>query len=409
MTQATLPVRTAAISASGLTWKVRALHRPKVAVLNVGWTCVVAAAGLSVLGVVAIATTEPGFALKHLAHMCVGLVAASIVALPHYRIAQRCSYPAMAIVLALLVFVLVPWIPEAIVRPRNGARRWVNLFVTDFQPSELAKIAYVLTLASYLRFRRSYRSFGGLLLPLVLTFIPMGLVLVEPDLGSAMLFLPTFFAMLIAAGAKIKHILAIVVLGLSIAPAMYPLLKSHQKHRIQALYYQLAGDDRFVHDIGYQGAKAMTLAGAGGIVGVGHEWAEALVKENHLPEDHNDMVFAVIACRWGLLGAMLTWGLFGLLALGGVLIAAQSKDPFGRLVAVGLVAVLFAQMTINTGMTIGLMPITGMTLPFVSAGGTSLVACWIMIGILLNIAMRRPLHLARESFEFHDHPGARRT
>ena len=88
---------------------------------------------------------------------------------------------------ALLVFLLVPWVPESIVRPRNGARRWINLVVTDFQPSELAKIAYVLVLANYLRYRSSYRRFLGLLIPLALTFIPMGLILVEPDLGTVAL------------------------------------------------------------------------------------------------------------------------------------------------------------------------------------------------------------------------------
>ena len=146
----------------------------------------------------------------------------------------------------------------------------------------------------------------------------------------------------------------------------------------------------------------MTLVGAGGISGVGEQLGRALVEYNHLPEDHNDMIFAVIACRWGLFGSALVLGMFSLVALGGLLTAAQCKDPFGRLVAVGIVAVLFSQMTINVGMTIGLLPITGMTLPFVSYGGSSLITAWIMIGLLLNIALRRPHFLARESFEFAD-------
>lgn len=144
----------------------------------------------------------------------------------------------------------------------------------------------------------------------------------------------------------------------------------------------------------------MTLAGAGGLIGVGRNHSAALVTYNHLPEEHNDMVFAVIACRWGLLGAMVTWGAFLVLCAGGLLIAAQCKDPFARLVPVGIVAIFFSQMTINTGMTIGLMPITGMTLPFVSYGGSSLVSAWIMVGLLLSIAMRRQRYLAREAFDF---------
>ncbi len=233
-----------------------------------------------------------------------------------------------------------------------------------------------------------------------LTFLPMSLILVEPDLGSALLFLPTLFAMLIAAGAKLRHLALIIILGASMAPAMYPLLKSHQKDRINAMLAQVTGDKRYDDSTGFQQARAMTLVGAGRLTGSGRNKSAALVSHNRLPEDHNDMIFAVICTRWGVLGAVATWGLFGLLCGGGLLIASQCKDPFGRLLPVGIVSVLFAQMTINTGMTIGVIPITGMTLPFVSYGGSSLVSAWVMVGLLLNIAMRRSRYLAREAFEF---------
>ena len=324
------------------------------------------------------------------------------VAYPHYRWLQRVSYPLLLVVLLMLVFVLLPMVPDAIVRPRNGSRRWINLGVTDFQPSELAKIAYVLALATYLRYRNNYRSLLGLLLLLGLTFIPLGLVLKEPDLGTSLLFLPTLFAMLIAAGARIWHIVLIIAVGLSAAPMMYPFLEPHQKDRIKAMIAQVQGDPRYEKDIGYQAAQAMTLVGAGRIFGAGKEKAEDLVYFNSLPENHNDMVFAVVCCRWGLLGALMTWGLFAMFCIGGLWTAALCKDPFGRLVAVGIVAVIFAQMLINTGMNIGLLPITGITLPFISYGGSSLVAKWIMVGLLYSIAMRRPQYMARQSFEFDD-------
>lgn len=363
---------------------------------NVGWLCVGSALLLSILGVLAIGTTEPSLAMKHIVHLALGIVAATIVALPHFRHAQYVAYPMMVIVLAMLVFVLLPGVPDAIVHPRKGARRWINLQVMDFQPSELAKIGYVLVLATYLQLRRSYRTLRGLLLPLLLTFVPMALILIEPDLGTSLLFLPTLFAMLIAAGAKLRHITLVIVLGLSIAPMMYPLLKPHQKDRIRAMFQP----ERFENDIGFQRTRAMTLVGAGGLTGAGAAKSRDLIKYNGLPEEHNDMIFAVVTCRWGMLGGILTWGLFGMLCLGGLLVAGQNKDPLGRLIAVGIVAVLFSQMVINTGMTIGLMPITGMTLPFVSSGGSSLIAAWIMVGLLLNIAMRRPRSLFRQAFEF---------
>ncbi len=383
-------------------------HRSKINLLNVGWLCVIAAAALTLLGMSAIASVprpnEPDFAAKHFQFLVLGIVAAGVVAMPHYRIVQRLSLPLMLLVLGMLVFVLLPMVPDSIVHPRNGARRWISLGFTDFQPSELAKIAYVVALASYLRYRQNYRSLFGLMLPLIFTFIPMGLIVIEPDLGTALVFLPTFFAVLVAAGAKYKHLLTVIVLGLSLAPTLYPILQPHQQARIKAMFAQVAGDDRYNQDIGFQGDRARTLVGAGGFFGVGKSKAAALVHYNRLPEEHNDMVFAVIACRWGLFGAILMWGLFGVFMLGGVLTAALCRDPFGRLVAVGLVTIVFTQMVVNTGMTIGLLPITGMTLPFVSYGGSSLVTAWMLVGLIFNIAMRRPGFAVRHSFEF-DQPG----
>ncbi|MCH8823292.1 MAG: rod shape-determining protein RodA [Planctomycetes bacterium] len=394
------------ITLSGLGKQTRRLHRPTVAIFNIGWLCVVAALALSFIGYFSISGIprpgEPDYATRHLVFIFVGIVAACVVAVPHYKWARVFSYPFLILVLLMLIFVLIPFVPDSIVRPRNGARRWISLVVTDFQPSELAKIAYVVALASYLRFRSNYRRLGGLMLPLALTFIPMGLVLIEPDLGTALLFLPTLFAMLVAAGAKLRHIMLVVILGLSLAPAMYPLLKPHQANRIKALYAQIIGDPQYENGIGYQGARAMTLTGAGQLTGAGERHGAALITFNKLPEDHNDMIFAVVACRWGMMGALVIWGLFITLVGGGLLVAAQTKDPFARLVPVGISALLLAQMTINTGMTIGIMPITGMTLPFVSYGGSSLVTAWIMVGLMFNIGMRRPRYLAREAFEFSE-------
>ncbi len=397
------PVREEAFTPSGLREKARPLHQPRIALWNYGWICVGAALALSLIGYFAIeSTTRPDYAVRHAMHLAVGLLAGSLVVAPHFRIAQRLSYVFLLIVIGLLIFLLIPAVPEWIVRPRNGARRWINLYFMDFQPSELAKIAYVVSLATYLRFRSNYRTLRGLLLPLLLTFIPLVLILIEPDLGTAMLFLPTLFAMLIAAGGKIWHLVLIITLGLSLAPLTYPLLEPHQKDRIRAQWAQIQGDPQYESDIGYQGARAMTLVGAGGLTGVGKDLAADLVRYNRLPENHNDMIFAVICCRWGVLGAIGIWGLFVAFAIGGLLVAGECRDPFGRLVCVGLVTIVFVQMVINTGMTIGLLPITGLTLPFVSYGGSSMVAVWMKVGLILNIGLRRPQNLSRHSFEFDE-------
>jgi len=209
-------------------------------------------------------------------------------------------------------------------------------------------------------------------------------------------------AMVIAAGAKYRHLLVIGLLAIIAAGSMYPILRPHQKDRIEALIAQLQGDDRFEQSTGYQAARAMTLIGAGQVTGVGKEEAKQLLRANHLPEEHNDMIFAVIVLRWGFCGALATWAIYLLFGLGGFVAAMGCKDPFPRLVAVGLTTMILSQMLINSAMTLGLAPITGLTLPFVSAGGSSLVIAWLMAGILFGIAMRRDPAMTREGFTFSD-------
>src|SRR5690606_882082 len=129
---------------------------------------------------------------------------------------------------------------------------------------------------------------------------------------------------------------------------------------------------------------ALTLAGAGGLTGYGEERAAVMVKYNYLPEPYNDMIFAVIVTRWGLTGGLVTLGLYLMLVLSFVQVAAGTKDPFARLASAGFAGLMFSQATINIGMTLGLLPITGMNLPFVSYGGTSLVSTFMMMGLILN-------------------------
>jgi rod shape determining protein RodA len=186
------------------------------------------------------------------------------------------------------------------------------------------------------------------------------------------------------------------------APAVYPILKPHQKTRIRALIKQVRGDREGAQDINYQSFTAQTLVGAGGIIGNGDAHTRALVRFNRLPERHNDMVFAVLCARFGLLGALLVLLLYGVWILGSLLTAATCKDPFGRLVCVGLAGFIAAQVVVNVGMNIGLVPIIGVTLPFVSYGGSSLITLWMTTGLLFNIASRRPVPPFRSSFEFAD-------
>lgn len=401
---------------------------PGVLWWNPAWFSVAAAVALSVIGVSAINLTEPVGAgenwIKQLVFLAVGLVACAACAMPSPRTWRYIAYPSMVGAILLLVFVLIPFIPHEIVRPRNGARRWINLVLTDFQPSEAAKIVLVLALANYLRYRKNYRTLSGLLVPFAIMLVPMGLILVEPDLGTAMLFGPVLFAMLLAAGAKLKHLFTIAGLGaITIAliatvsllaaqrdPPSYPILEKHQVDRIQGLVNQIKGDRRHADTINYQAFKAMTIIGSGGFFGLGPERSRLILRTQRLPEDHNDMVFAVVVNRWGFVGATAMVGIYLVYLVGLVMTAATSMNPFGRLVCVGFAAIIASQMVVNIGMNIGLLPITGMTLPFVSYGGSSLVANFAMTGIALSIALRPAGYFARPSFEFDEqHEGLERV
>ncbi len=382
---------------------------------HAGWLCVASGLALSLLGVYAIDVslvsdapsergiiTPSGMVLRQIVFLAVGMMAAGVVALPHYRFVRYVAWPAMWVVLGLLVFLLIPAVPSWIVTPRNGARAWITLGPLTLQPAELAKIAFILVLADYLRWRKNHRTLAGLIPPAVIGFVPVALIMLQPDLGSASLFAPTLFAMLLAAGAKMKHLIAAVLIAGAALPLSFPLLRPHQQQRIIGLISVVRGEASGAEDINYQQLTAVTLAGAGGIDGQGDEKSRALVKFNRLPERHNDMVFAVIVNRFGFLGGMMVLGLYGVWVYGALMVAGMCREPFGRLVVVGCAAIVSVQMFVNVGMNLGYLPIVGLTLPFVSYGGSSMLSVWIMTGLIVNVAMRKPPRLSRPSFEFDE-------
>ncbi|MEX2215106.1 MAG: FtsW/RodA/SpoVE family cell cycle protein [Phycisphaeraceae bacterium] len=378
--------------------------------MHPAWYGLVAAIGLALMGITAIGTTHGDYSSAQTKWLVISLIALVICLVPSTKHISIVAYPLMIAIIILLIVMMLPGVPNWLVPVRNGTRAWINLKFMMLQPSELAKIVFVLALARYLRYRENYRTLGGLLVPFTIMFIPVLLILKQPDLGTAILFPVALFAVLVAAGAKLKHLgtlmgLAILAVALNVAaiyllPESMQLLRPHQRARIVAMISQARGDQRYIDDIGYQQYKSMTLIGSGQTTGFGKERAAVIISHNKLPEDHNDMIFAVIVNRWGLKGAVGLLGLYGIMIGSMLLTAARTKDPFARLSVVGFASLLFAQMAINIGMNIGLLPIIGITLPFVSYGGSSLVATFLMIGLVLNFAMQRQSILARPSFEF---------
>ncbi len=384
--------------------KVRGLCR-----LHAGWFAVLAAVGLALLGVASISMVEPGFGRNQMRWVPLGLVAMLLCALPRPRLLGTLAVPMMAVSVGLLIFVILPFVPRSIVPVINGSTAWINLGFMNFQPSEMAKVAFVLSVAWHLRRRDHHRRLRGLLMPFAIMFVPVLLILKEPDLGTALLFPPTLMIMLVAAGARLRHLgalvlVAVTVIGVNVAlvlwaPESMQVLKPHQRVRIEAMRDQITGDREFVKTIGYQQDKAMTLVSAGGVSGMGDR-AAVVIQHNKLPYDHNDMIFAVIANRWGLLGVAALLGLYVLLVSSMLWVAANSNHAFARLSCVGFGGMIFSQATINIGMCLGLLPITGITLPLVSYGGSSMLFTMVMVGLVLNFASRPRRPMVRPSFEF---------
>jgi len=367
---------------------------------KVPWSIVVCALALMVIGLSGIARGDElsgrgHYYSRQLVWIALSVPAMIAVTWVPYRRLKYLSYGFFAI--SLLLLLAVYFMP-----PINGARRWIPLGFSNLQPSELAKLAYVLSLAHYLMHRENYRQLTGLLVPFVLTLVPVALILREPDLGTSLLFFPVLFAMLFAAGARPRHLLLIIVLGVAVSPLMWMQMSAEQKSRIVTVFVQKDGGPAPKRD-GYhlhQSKQVLALGGTWGSEMSGMAVADP--HAYHLPAGRTDFVFSLIGERWGLIGCVVTLLLYLLLFARGLIIAGATREPFGRLLAVGIVAFLAAQTIINTGMTVGLMPITGMTLPLMSYGGSSLLATCISLGLLMNIGMRPGYEVSPAPFRFAD-------
>jgi len=372
---------------------------------------------------------------KQVVYALAGVVCLVAVNLFSYRRLGPLSYWLYAAILALLALLLLdkvwdlPFVPVI-----NGTRRWIRVgwgsrFV-PLQPSEFCKIAFVLALAWYLRFRSNYRRLGGLLGPFALTLLAMVLILLEPNLGTVMLMMPVLFAMLYVAGAKIRHLGLIVLLAILASPLLWSHMRGYQRMRISSVVLQsqwlydkavehprlaevLAGSVRnlktWEQNEGYQITHSKRAIASGGLTGYGlgkgpyvrydyntrHERFDPV----RLPERQNDFIFAAIAHQFGFVGCLVVLGLYAVLIACGAEIAWQNTDPFGRLVAVGIAAMFAVEVFVNVAMTMGLMPITGLTLPLVSSGGSSLLVSLVAVGLLNNIGRERPFSIAGSPFD----------
>ena len=326
--------------------------------------------------------------------MAFAVVAATIgcgVAAIPYRCLRMVATPAFLLSLTLLAAVFL--FPA-----RGGSRRWIPLGPIDLQASEIAKVAFVVALASHLASSRLTLTLRGTLLAIAMAAVPMLLVLREPDLGTALLFGPATLAMLLAAGSRRRDLAMILLAGFVLLPVLWLGMSAEQRSRVTAVTSQADGGPAPQGD-GYHLHQSKQVLAIGGPTG--RPLDDVLAREplsHHLPAARTDFVLCLIGQRLGLLGTLGTLAAFGLIAWSAMGVAARTRDPFGRLLTVGLATLIVTQATVNAAMTVGLLPITGVTLPLCSYGGSSLAATAASLGLVASVARHVGYEVAETVF-----------
>jgi cell division protein FtsW len=311
-----------------------------------------------------------------------GIIAMIITMQIDYNNWKKLSLPAFILTLLLLAAVLMPGLGVAI----RGSRRWISIGFISFQPSEIAKITTVLFMANFLseRIGKIHKFSSGLLAPLIVTGIVFGLIVLEPDFGTAGTILVVSVLMLFAAGTRILHLSSLVALGV---PAVYAMSRAAPYRAERFLAFLHPWDDPL--GSGFHIIQSLLALGSGGLFGVG--LGRSRQKFLYLPMQHTDFIFAIIGEELGFVGAASVLVLYFLFAWRGLRITIATPDTFGKLLAIGITTMIIFQAIINIGVVSGALPITGITLPLVSSGGSSLVTTLAAIGVLLNISKHSAL------------------
>jgi rod shape determining protein RodA len=359
-------------------------------------TVVLAACGLAVLGLAAIYSStfsnlraqglpEGLIMRRQLLNLGLGLAGMAAVSLVDYRRLQAWAGVVFGAVVLVLGLVLTP-----LGSASNGAQSWFSLGAYQVQPSEYAKVAMIVVLAAVFGSAREPPGLRQLATGLAAVTVVCGLILLQPDFGTFMVFVPILFGMLLVGGVRLRWLLVLALVGSIGVVGMFKLnvLKEYQKERLTAFIDPSA--DPNGRGYTYNARQALIAIGSGGVTGKGY-LRGTQTNLQYVPEQKTDFVFTVVGEELGFAGAMLLLALLALLAWRGLRIAAVARDPFGTLIAAGVVSMLVFQAFVNIGMTIGIMPITGIPLPFVSYGGSSLVSSFLAVGLLENVHMRRYL------------------
>jgi rod shape determining protein RodA len=351
------------------------------------WTLLVLELLLFAIGIVnlhsatAVEDKASGLYRTQLLWFGIGMGMTALILLVHYSLLSRLAYVIYFANLVLLGLVLL------VGKSSLGAQRWIGVGAFRIQPSEFMKLSLVICLAKYFETDRTVGGYGfkELILPTLLMVIPCGLIMKQPDLGTAMIIALTFASMMLFMRIQTKT-LAIILIATCVAlPTVYKFgLKPYQRQRIVTFVDPMSD----AKGSGYNSIQSMIAVGSGQIWGKGYKKGTQS-QLNFLPEHHTDFIFSVWGEEWGFLGCFVLLALYLAFLSNGLGVAYQSHDKFGVLLALGIVTVFFWHIFVNMGMVMGLLPIVGVPLPFMSYGGSALLTSVAGVAILTNIANKK--------------------
>jgi rod shape determining protein RodA len=354
---------------------------------NFDWLLLGPALLLTLIGIIVIYSTSfkaadlvaPVDATHQVVFAAVALVGLVVAARMDYRGWSKLTPVLYALMIISLVVVLI------LGKTALGATRWIDFGFFQFQPSEFAKLVMILVLAKYFSVNYDYMdNLRHLVISFLYVLVPTVLVLLQPDLGTALVLLVIWFVLAVVARVRMSYLLVLVASGLAAIPLILPRLHQYQRDRLLTFL----DPTRDPLHTGYNVVQSTIAVGSGQLFGRSLA-AGSQSQLNFLPSQHTDFIFAVLSEKMGFIGGMLVLLLFVALLLRGLIIAHQAEDRFGVFVAAGIVTMLLFHLFINIGMNIGLLPVTGIPLPFISYGGTSLLVSLTAIGLLESIAIRR--------------------
>lgn len=350
---------------------------------DLDWIMIFSVLILISLGILVIYSTtytnegEKNLALYQGIFTFIGLILAGVLTFIDYRAIK--SYYIILYIIGLILLIAVLILGKTVL----GATRWIDFGVFQLQPSEIFKLILIIFLAKILSDSSQEINIKRLIVILLLIFIPTVLVVLEPDFGTALIMVVIAISMIVAANIRKIYLLGLGILGLILTPLIWFLLRDYQKQRI-ITFLNPAGDP---FGAGYNVLQSMIAVGSGNIVGrgLGHGSQSQL---NFLPITHTDFIFAVFAEELGFIGSLILLLLLFILITRVIRAAKLSSDNFGMLISIGIAVMFIFQILVNIGMNMGIMPVTGIPLPFVSYGGTSLLVNLAAIGIILSILIR---------------------